>query len=274
MKKDIAVVYHGDCPDGFSGAWAAWKKFGDKAEYIGALDRFHIPPQVRGKKTVYFIDWSYDVDAFREVQKHAKVIVIDHHKSREMEARAMDECVFDNNRSAAPLAWSYFHPGKPLPLFLKYVEDRDIWLWKLPNSKEVAAYMGMQAFSFRSWSKLVRDFEDKNLRKKMIADGSLLLRHEDKLISIVAENARHVIFEGYKVLAVNCPLFTSQLGNTLATKHPPFSIVWREEGGLIRASLRSVGNFDVSKIAAKYGGGGHRNAAGVRFKKIPWKDAK
>jgi uncharacterized protein len=272
MKKDIAVVYHGDCPDGFSGAYAAWKKFGDKAEYVGALDRFHVPSEVRGKKTVYFIDWSYDLDSFREVQKHAKVIVIDHHESREMEARAMDEYVFDIDHSAAPLAWSYFHPGKPVPTLFKYIEDRDIWKWKLPHAKEISAFLGLKNFDFKEWSRLVRDFEDGKKRKAMAAQGALLLKYEDKLIDIVASEARHVEFEGYKVLAVNCPLFTSQLGNNLAIKHPPFSIVWRQEGGLIRASLRSVGNFDVSKIAAKYGGGGHKHASGVRFKKIPWKD--
>src|SRR3989344_3757446 len=32
--KKIAVLYHGGCPDGFGGAYAAWKKFGNMAEYI------------------------------------------------------------------------------------------------------------------------------------------------------------------------------------------------------------------------------------------------
>ena len=31
---NISVLYHADCPDGFGGAYAAWKKFGDTAEYI------------------------------------------------------------------------------------------------------------------------------------------------------------------------------------------------------------------------------------------------
>jgi len=33
--------------------------------------------------------------------------------------------------------------------------------------------------------------------------------------------------------------------------------------GRIRCSLRSKGGVDVSKIAAKFGGGGHKSAAGA-----------
>ena len=32
--------------------------------------------------------------------------------------------------------------------------------------------------------------------------------------------------------------------------------------GYIKVSLRAKGECDVSRVAAKYGGGGHRNAAG------------
>ena len=35
LNKDIVVLYHNNCTDGFSSAWVAWKKFGNKAEYIG-----------------------------------------------------------------------------------------------------------------------------------------------------------------------------------------------------------------------------------------------
>ena len=33
-KKENIIIYHSDCYDGFSAAWAAWKKFGSKAEYL------------------------------------------------------------------------------------------------------------------------------------------------------------------------------------------------------------------------------------------------
>ncbi len=41
------------------------------------------------------------------------------------------------------------------------------------------------------------------------------------------------------------------------------AVAFREEGpGEIRVSFRSKGRFDVSQVATRFGGGGHRNAAG------------
>jgi phosphoesterase RecJ-like protein len=36
----------------------------------------------------------------------------------------------------------------------------------------------------------------------------------------------------------------------------------RERGGQVKVSLRGKGDVDVNTIAARFGGGGHRNAAG------------
>lgn len=48
----------------------------------------------------------------------------------------------------------------------------------------------------------------------------------------------------------------------------------KERGGQVRASLRSNGNAQVDRIAAKFGGGGHIRAAGVTFKNLTFEDAK
>ena len=66
------------------------------------------------------------------------------------------------------------------------------------------------------------------------------------------------------------------MGHQLAGMSPSkIGAVWFETGdGQISVSLRSVGNADVSKIAARYGGGGHKHAAGFRapsLKRMPWK---
>ena len=38
--------------------------------------------------------------------------------------------------------------------------------------------------------------------------------------------------------------------------------LFRERGGQVKVSLRGKGDVDVQRIAARFGGGGHRNAAG------------
>lgn len=42
-------------------------------------------------------------------------------------------------------------------------------------------------------------------------------------------------------------------------------IIYEEESGLFRCSLRSKGNIDVSLVAEEFGGGGHVNAAGCNI---------
>ncbi len=70
-------------------------------------------------------------------------------------------------------------------------------------------------------------------------------------------------------LAINAPvLFASELGNRLAGQSEGIGLTWQlADDGDIEVSLRSQGSaiFDVSLIAARYGGGGHPNAAGFRM---------
>ena len=54
-KKEIVILYHGGCPDGFGGAYAAWKKFGDAAEYIPVQHDRVVPEGLAGRK-LFFID--------------------------------------------------------------------------------------------------------------------------------------------------------------------------------------------------------------------------
>ena len=78
-----------------------------------------------------------------------------------------------------------------------------------------------------------------------------------------------VEFEGYQVYAVNASSFLrSELGHRLALKKGPFSIVYRFEQDTLRISLRGDGTIDCIKLAEKYGGGGHHDAAAIIMKGI------
>src|ERR1700744_3146163 len=74
------VMYHGNCPDGFGGAYAAWKKFGDSAEYI-PLSRSDVPlPDVSGAD-VYLIDFTFLQDKMDALlAQAASFVVLDHHE--------------------------------------------------------------------------------------------------------------------------------------------------------------------------------------------------
>jgi len=276
MKK-IVVIYHGNCHDGFSGAWAAWKKFGNKADYYPA-HRQKPPPTGLNNKEIYFIDFVYPAEITKRIVENSKkVVILDHHISAKNDIKLAHEYVYDLKRSGAVIAWHYFFPKKTTPRFLKHIEDQDLWNFKLPHTREISIAIQFTNFSFKTWDKLVKDIESSAIRKKYIEKGRSLLHYQSGQIEELADsNSYPVKFVGHQVLAANAPhFFASQLGHLLAKKHPPFAIIWNQMGDTIRVSLRAYGNkVDVSKIAAKYGGGGHKAAAGFAFttnKRPPWK---
>ena len=53
----------------------------------------------------------------------------------------------------------------------------------------------------------------------------------------------------------------------MRVKGVKIGIFFREDNGETKVSLRSNTSFDVSKVAASFGGGGHKRAAGINVKK-------
>jgi len=275
--KSIVVLYHSNCLDGFSSAWVAWKKFGDKASYIPTEPQ--TLPKVKIKnKEIYIVDLGFSKKDIKKLIKDKNfVTIIDHHLSARDDIKTASQWYFDLNHSASVLTWQYFYPNKKLPKLLKYVEDIDLWLFKLPYTEEILASIQFLDQNFKNWEKLVKDFEDRKRIKKYIAEGKIILSYQNKVVDIIVSRANLVYLAGNRVLAVNSSILNSEIGNVLARKKPPFSIVWYQSKDKIRVSLRSRGRFDVSKIAKKFGGGGHQKAAGFSIpvdKKPPWKNIK
>ncbi|MFQ5418469.1 MAG: hypothetical protein ACE5FL_15690, partial [Myxococcota bacterium] len=164
MKKNL--IYHAGCPDGFGAAWSAWNAWGDSARYIprGHDDAFDAS-RFDGEVLV-FADISLRNDLLLEAgEVAAQLVVLDHHltardhfASNPGVENALVErghtVQFDLNHSGAILAWSYFHPDEPSPDILQYVEDQDLWNWKLPRSQEVNAAIGSYQRDFDTWTRL------------------------------------------------------------------------------------------------------------------------
>jgi uncharacterized protein len=274
-KQKIIVIYHGRCPDGFGAAWAAWKKFGAKAAYLPARDR-NAPPVPLKNKIIYILDYTYDEPIIKKlIKNNIRVTAIDHHVTQRSAIELTEKYSYDAHHSGAVLAWHYFHSGKKLPMLLRYIEDRDLWKWNVPYSREMLTLIDLADFDFTTWSRLAKDIDDPHIHATYRKKGALLDLHFKSLYQKLIPNAEPVKFEGYKVYALNCPYyFADDLGHELAVKAHSFSILWNEAGGRIRVSLRSAGKIDVAKIAKKYGGGGHKQSSGFSFPvgtKTPWK---
>ncbi len=270
--KDIAVIYHKNCPDGFAGAWAAWRKFKDSAEYIPIQHYDPIPAGLKGK-IVYFIDIVYPLEVFKIITSTNTVIAIDHHKTAKETVKLASEYVFDQEHSGAVLAWHYFHATKKLPEFLKYIEIRDLWKFRSQKEREIAAAMEFIAYDFEALNKAARLFETASGRKDYQKRGSVALKYKELIVADVLNDIQKIMFHGLKTGVINSPVFKSEIGNRISLLGYDMAIIWHKVNDSFFVSLRSGPLVDVSTIAKKYGGGGHPQASGFVLKgeqTLPW----
>lgn len=277
QHKSIAIVYHGGCPDGLGGTYAAWKKFGDTADYVPAKHGFPAPEGLSGKK-LYFIDFCYPKEIMDALVADAlSVTVLDHHLGIKNVVESMPEYVFDANRSGATIAWNYFHPSTPVPTLLKYIEDGDLYRFALPNSRQILAYMytsDLLTSPFEAWDAALQKLDDPSELEQVVHAGILFERYHEHVVDHAVNHAELVRFEGFECyLTGTSGEFVSDVGSKLAIKKPPVAIILSATATGLRVSLRSDKTVDVAVLAQKYGGNGHPAAAGFLIpfgKNVPW----
>jgi hypothetical protein len=264
-KNDIVVLYHADCTDGFAAAWAAFKHFGTNAQYLGVDHEVPPPDGLQGKE-IYMVDFTYpQEETARLMRDNVRVTAIDHHASVRETTLATHQPLYAVDHSGAALAWQYFHPDRPLPTLLKYVEDLDLHRFVLPDSRAVNDWIDLFDFDFAVWNKLASTLERTAGIRRAVREGTLIRTYREKLVQRMASKMAYpVMFEGYRTLALNTELFHADTCDALVRLLPPIGIVWRQKPHGVYVSLRSDGTVDVSKLAVKHGGGGHAASAAFR----------
>lgn len=287
MSKPL-ILYHGNCPDGFCSAWVAHRKFGDEADFL-PVSYGQEPPDVAGR-TLYILDFSYKRPVMRRILSQAHfVTVLDHHKTAEAElAGIVDEFTmrpdlianppgselpvvhFDMNKSGARLTWEHLCTDPlsswancPVPWLVDYTEDRDLWRFSLPWSKEISAFIMSHPFDFRLWDDWSRTGPGSERWDTFVDQGSAILRYRDQLVRQAVNNAKEVELAGHRIRAVNSTVLFSEVAGELARGYPFGAAYFIRPDGKRVWSLRSnEDGVDVSEVAKQFGGGGHKHAAG------------
>src|SRR3989344_666110 len=134
ISKEIIILYHADCNDGFGAAWAACRTVGDLADYIPVT--LGLYPSDFTNKEIYTLDLTLPKEITEKLlNTNKRLTSIDHHISAEEVTKMTQDYSFDNSHSGSVLAWKYFHPEKPVPRLLLFIEDVDIWKWEYPESR-------------------------------------------------------------------------------------------------------------------------------------------
>lgn len=322
------VLYHAGCMDGAGAALAAWLKFGNEAEYRAVNYGQSAPAsdEVRGGREVYILDFSYSREELLRLHQNTmdfsdgkpgpyagKFVVLDHHKTAQADLADLPFCTFDVNKSGAVLAWEYFSnldqhsPDEPdtlLPELFQYIQDRDLWKFELPYSREISAALAASgaASDFRKLTRINEECEHALNRGEsyqdiaplfLVNDGAAILRAQQQLIDRIVSSAEEITLDGHRCLSVSTPVLQSEVGNVLAIESArrglqPIGVAYYRDGEakIWRVSLRSSdietdqcddkherivhAAPDVSAIAKSRGGGGHAKAAGFECTRLPW----
>src|SRR3990167_6150742 len=265
-------IYHANCADGFGAAWVIRKACApQEVEFYPGVYQ-NAPPDVTGREVV-MVDFSYKRPVMLELAaKAVSILVIDHHKSAAVELVGLPEnvrVVMDMEHSGAMLAWRYCFDDVEPPKLLYHIEDRDLWRFRLPGTREIQAALFSYPYDFKTWDWAMGVdpyYPSEQVLAQLTQEGAAIERKHFKDIGeLLGVMTRRMVIGGHDVPIANLPYtLSSDAGHKLA-QGEPFAACYYDTPGGRCFSLRSTDTGkDVSEVAKCYGGGGDGRAAGFR----------
>ena len=198
-----------------------------------------------------------------------KFKVFDHHKTH-LYASNLDYVTIDINECGTTLFYNYLKTiglkeTKVLNEYVNSVKNLDLWLFE-QNKDCVAPKLG-NLFDFYGVLRYIIEFtkhlkEDETFKFNEFEEKILEILNDEEKIYIDKRELRMTVckYEDYNVGIVFAEKYRSELGNELLfrNKNLDFIVIINLNGGI---SLRSR-EVDVSVIASKFNGGGHKLASG------------
>lgn len=290
-RQPKAVVYfHSNCFDGVGAAAVAkylLAKDGVGTTCIpythGTPEGVAIPKWVGDtdgiKDEIYCVDFTpKKSDAERFKRTGALVTVLDHHISAIEKVNAdknyedlFDICEFDIDRSGCGITWDFLSDDSPRPKFVDLIEDRDLYKFRWPYTKEFYHFLGTLDFDIEEFIKVlahsIENIENENCLAEYLNKGIAIGKYYDSHIESLALNAfaGNYLIDGKIIPFYNVPFFYgSDLCNKIIkTKNIPYCGYFSIMKERVKGGLRSEKGFDDCHIiCATLGGGGHANASG------------
>ena len=286
LIKPQICIYHAPCQDGFTAAWAIWKRWPD-VEFIPGVYGQDPPENLVGK-CVLLVDFTYKRPVLEKMAEQAYCItILDHHKSaqedlapfirpvlgfdyweldeggQEVRLPRIQAC-FDMNKSGAMMAWEYANPDLAAPELVKHVQDRDLWWFALEGTRQIAATLSSHPYDFNVWDRLAVECQSEVARAQLIAEGQAIERkHHKDIAELLAICTRTMVIGGHRVPVANLPRTLSSDGAGKLAEGQPFGACYYEnsEGKRVFSLRVRDGGVDVSAIAVAYGGGRNVDAA-------------
>lgn len=297
-KKITTIIgYHANCIDGFTSAWVTYNALTKELHDCSLLEMRYDEQSLLAMYAMlneykpnylYLVDYSIPFSALTDLRTNypkVKVIILDHHKTAfekyfpgiEVKETTRKHAtvegayvVLENDKSGASLCWNYFHAkvGVHTPKLIQYVEDHDLWRFnKGVETKHINKYLSSMEKEIKLWDWIANELEYPHGLMYMLDTGKQLQVAHDNEVADIVKKAKPITLFGTPGYVAMChPKFSSDVGNELAKIKGTFGATYSvdEELKAVKWSLRSMktSTVDVSAIASKMGGGGHKNAAG------------
>lgn len=224
-------------------------------------------------QNIYITDLALSENFYKKIKESGyayKFKIFDHHKTN-LFAKDYENVVIDIEECGTTLFYNYLSKKykfkKIVEDYIKHVKNLDLWLWVEKSdfmAKELGNIFdlyGRNTYIEEMYQKLKRGkkfkwnkFENKILKIEKDAIDRYLKKKDKELYKIE--------YDGYLIGAVFSERYRSELGNYLSSIHPELDLVVmiNMSGGL---SLRTEKNIDISILAQKLNGGGHKKACGA-----------
>ncbi len=270
----MICIYHSKDLDGFSSGAIVLKKY-PGIKLIG-YDYGQNIPEIPDNSEIILVDVSFPMSEMVKISKRTKSFIwIDHHISAINEFNNLKEensiiTFLDVNYSACELTWRYFF-NENIPTAIEMLGKYDTWrkdeFWQ---TKILPFQYGMRLIcnSPESFPSYLFDAKENNFSTtSIIEDGLKLIQYQKAIDSLSAKNSFEINFEGYKAICLNTSNFSSQTFESVydENKHD-LMIPFQWSGQFWKFSLYTTkSTIDCSVLAKKYGGGGHKGAAGFQL---------
>ena len=235
---------------------------------------------------LFLVDFAYPAEQLVQLRESvAHITVLDHHKSaqaalaniREQPPRFETDqappglfALFDMGESGATLAWQYFHPETDCPELLRYIKDRDLWQHALPGSRAINAAIRSYPYDFTVWAEKLAAAD---ATAQLLADGEAILRKQAHDME-GTDGRSDVDGAGWlpgprrQCYREHLRVGSSAMRRCFPRRRsvPAIGIRPRIDGSGVSARWETSMSVQLPR---RYGGGGHRNAAGFQTARPP-----
>lgn len=227
---------------------------------------------------IYITDLTLSEDDYKVIEESKyinKFKIFDHHESH-MHASSKSYVTIDKTRCASKIFYEYLQTiydikNDKLDYYINLVNEIDLWTWQKNNIIEASYLPEIQTLygndiyiekftkRLKEGSPIFNEFEIEYLDLLKIKKEKYFENKVKNLIKIKIDE----IYGG----VVFAESYRSELGNYILNDETiDFACIINAAGGV---SLRANGKIDLNNLAKKYDekAGGHKNAAGMAFKK-------